>query len=137
MRLSHAPADGAARILIVDDNDENRALLEIIMGAEGFALSAADSGEAALMLVAQEPPALILLDLMMPGMDGYEVARQLKRGPFTRHIPILMVTGSCDAKTKGLALAAGAEEVFSKPLDIAGLVNQVRHWLSAALPIAE
>ena len=118
-----------ARILIVDDNDENRELLEIILRAGGFQLSSAASGEAALLLVAREPPALILLDLMMPNMDGYEVARRLKRNLFTQHIPILMITGLYEPEIKRRALAAGAQDLLAKPVDISGLLLQIHRCL--------
>lgn len=131
----HQQVAAGARILIVDDNDENRQLLEIILRAGGFQLSSAASGEAALQVVAREPPALILLDLMMPDMDGYEVARRLKRNLFTQHIPILMITGLCEPEVKQRALAAGAQDLLAKPLDISGLLSQIHQCLDCGIAL--
>src|SRR5271170_493273 len=85
-------ADHPARILIVDDERHNRQLLEVMLSPEGFLLDIACSGEEALGIIAKQPPDLILLDIMMPGMDGYEVARRIKANPLTRSIPVVMIT---------------------------------------------
>ena len=93
-------ADHPARILIVDDERHNRQLLEVMLAPEGFLLQTAASGEEALAIVAQQPPDLILLDIMMPGMDGYQVAASIKGNLATRNIPVIMVT-ALDDRTQG------------------------------------
>jgi CheY-like chemotaxis protein len=103
-------------ILIVDDELQNRKLLEALLHPEGYLTRTATTGEEALVSVAQAPPDLILLDVMMPGMDGYEVARALKGDPSTSHIPIVMVTAQTDrsALLDGLD-AGGALVAGTKP----------------------
>jgi len=81
-----------ATILIVDDESPNRKLLETLLRPEGHVTRVAANGSEGLASVAREPPDLILLDVMMPGMDGFHVARTLKDNPATSHIPIIMVT---------------------------------------------
>src|SRR3977135_446969 len=99
-----AIADHPARVLIVDDERHNRELLVVMLTLEGFLLMTAASGEEALAMVAQQPPDLILLDVMMPGMNGYEVAVRLNGDLATKQIPIIMVTAFDDreARMRGL-----------------------------------
>jgi two-component system cell cycle sensor histidine kinase/response regulator CckA len=118
-----------ARILIVDDEPHNRQLLEVMLAAEGFELVMAASGAEALAKVAEEPPDLILLDVMMPGMDGYTVATTLKADAATKSIPIIMVTVRDDREAKMRGLGAGAEDFLSKPVDRAELRVRVRNLL--------
>ena len=120
---------GAATILIVDDEIQNRRLLEALLRPEGYATVSVASGEDALASVALTPPDLILLDLMMPGMDGYEVARTLKADLSTSHIPIIMVTAQIDRSARLAGLEAGAEEFLTKPIDRAELWLRVRNLL--------
>ncbi|QTE30121.1 putative bifunctional diguanylate cyclase/phosphodiesterase [Pengzhenrongella sicca] len=120
---------GPAAILIVDDDESNCRLLEALLGPEGYATSVAASGEAALKLVAADPPDLILLDIMMPGLDGREVARLLKADPATRTIPIIIVTAQTDREALLAALEAGAEEFLTKPIDQTELWLRVRNLL--------
>lgn len=120
-------AEKPARVLIVDDERHNRQLLEVMLAPEGFVLLTAASGEEALAVVAEQAPDLILLDIMMPGMDGYEVADRIKGNPATKSIPVIMVTALNDRKARMLGLAAGAEEFLSKPVDRAELVVRVRN----------
>src|SRR6202022_3838553 len=80
------------RILIVDDERHNRQLLEVMLAPEGFQLLTATNGEEALAMVAQQPPDVILLDVMMPGTNGYRVADQIKGNLDTKNIPIIMIT---------------------------------------------
>jgi PAS domain S-box-containing protein len=122
-------ADHTARILIVDDERHNRQLLEVMLAPEGFLLQTAASGEEALAMVAQQPPDLILLDIMMPGMDGYQVAGRVKGNLATRNIPIIMVTAVDDRNARVLGLSAGAEDFLTKPVSRAELCIRVRHLL--------
>lgn len=118
-----------ANILIVDDEAHNRKLLELLLQPEGYATLCAASGEEALALIAHSPPDLILLDIMMPGMDGYSVATQLKADPATSNIPIIMVTALADRSARLAGLDAGAEEFLTKPVDRAELWLRVRNLL--------
>lgn len=118
-----------ARILIVDDDRRNRQVLEVMLTPEGFLLQTAASGEEALAIVAQQPPDLILLDIMMPGMDGYQVAAKIKGSLATKNIPIIMVTALDDRNAKMLGLSAGAEDFLTKPMDRAELCVRVRNLL--------
>lgn len=118
-----------ARVLVVDDDRINRTLFEVMLQPEGFDVELAASGEAALLAVAAQPPDLILLDVLMPGMDGYQVASELKRNPLTRHIPLIMITALDDRDTRMLGLAAGAENFMTKPVDRAELCVRVRNML--------
>lgn len=130
----HAAAVRSARLLVVDDQRDNREVLEIILASEGFVIQTAGSGAEALASVAQVPPDLILLDIMMPGMDGYQVAIQIKGNPATRSIPILMVTALSGAVVRARALGAGAEDLLAKPFEAADLCSRVRNLLRPNTP---
>ena len=129
MNPSRDIADHAARILIVDDERHNRELLKVMLAPEGFALLTAANGEEALSMVAQQPPDLVLLDVMMPGMDGYQVAAAIKGNAATKHIPVIMVTALDDHDARMLGLSAGAEDFISKPVDRAETCVRVRNLL--------
>jgi signal transduction histidine kinase len=118
-----------ARVLIVDDERQNRQLLELMLAPEGLYLQAASSGEEALAMVAQEPPDLILLDIMMPGMDGLQVAATIKDSVATKNIPIIIITALEDRDARMRGLRAGAEELLTKPVDRAELCVRVRNLL--------
>ncbi|MEJ7730089.1 MAG: response regulator [Polyangiaceae bacterium] len=117
------------RILIVDDERKNRQLLEVMLAPEGFAIASVASGEEALAAVAERAPDLILLDIMMAGVDGYEVARRIKGNPDTRSIPVIMLTALDDREARVLGLTAGAEDFLSKPVDRTELCMRVRNLL--------
>ncbi|HMG01274.1 MAG TPA: response regulator, partial [Gemmatimonadaceae bacterium] len=123
------PAAEPACVLIVDDERHNRELLEIMLKPEGFLLLSAASGEEALALIARQPPDLILLDVMMPGMSGYDVAGKIKSDPATKNIPVIMLTALDDRNARMLGLNAGAEDFLTKPVDRPELSVRVRNLL--------
>jgi diguanylate cyclase (GGDEF)-like protein len=116
-------------VLIVDDEPQNRRLLEALLLPEGYDTLTAANGEAALGLVADHAPDLILLDIMMPGMDGYQVAASLKADPMTAGIPIIMVSAQGDRTARLRGLEAGAEDFLTKPVDRGELWLRVRNLL--------
>ena len=120
-----------ARVLIVDDERLNVQLLEVMLEPEGYELVTAESGEAALEAVAHHPPDLMVLDIMMPGMTGYQVATRIKEDPATRHIPIVMLSALDDRNSRAHGLSAGAEAFLTKPVNRAALCQQVKALLSA------
>ena len=119
----------AANILIVDDELANRKVLEALLRPEGYETVSVASGPAALVAIAQQPPDLILLDVMMPDMDGYQLATRLKSNAATSNIPIIMVTAQIDRQARIAGLDAGAEEFLTKPVDRAELWLRVRNLL--------
>lgn len=119
------------RVLIVDDERKNRQLIEVMLGAEGYQLLTATCGEDALAMVAVQPPDLVLLDVMMPGMDGYQVAARIKSDPATAAIPVVILTALGDRNSKAHGLGAGAVEFLTKPVNRAELCARVRGLLSA------
>ena len=129
MNASPHVANHPARVLIVDDERHNRDLLEVMLQPEGFALQMAGSGEEALAMVAQEPPDLILLDIMMPGLDGYKVASRIKEDIATKHIPIIMVSALDGRDARVTGLGAGVENFITKPVDRTEMCAQVRNLL--------
>jgi PAS domain S-box-containing protein len=100
-----------------------------MLSPEGFLLLTAASGPEALAIVALHPPDLILLDVMMPGMDGYQVATKIKGSFTTENIPVIMITALNDRKARMLGLSAGAEDVLTKPVDRAELCVRIRNLL--------
>jgi signal transduction histidine kinase len=121
--------DRPPRVLIVDDDRQNRLLLEVMLTPDGYVLQTAASGEEALAMVAAQPPDLVLLDIMMPGMDGHHVASQIKGNPATKKIPIIMITAHDDRHARMRGLNAGAEEFLTKPVDRAELSVRVKNLL--------
>jgi CheY-like chemotaxis protein len=119
----------AARILVVDDDDANREVLGIILGHEGFMTVAAGSGEEALAILAQQPLDLVLLDVILPGISGYEAAAAMTSNPATKHIPIIMMTAMNDAASRARAVRSGAADFLSKPFDRNELCSRVRKLL--------
>ncbi|MEE4096936.1 EAL domain-containing protein [Pseudomonas viridiflava] len=118
-----------ATILIVDDDVHVRDLLEVLLQNQHYRTQTAESGEQALEMVEKHAPDLILLDIMMPGMDGYEVASRLKSGKTTSNIPIIMLSALDERTARISGLEAGAEEYLNKPVDSAELWLRVRNLL--------
>lgn len=118
-----------ATILVVDDEPINCKLLEALLLPEGYIAICVPSGAEALAAIARSLPDLILLDAMMPDMDGYEVARRIKADPLSAHIPIIMVTALDDRASRLAGLEAGVEDFLSKPVDRTELWLRVRNLL--------
>lgn len=115
-----------ARILVVDDIEANVRLLQVKLSAEYFDVLTAQDGVTALAVAAAEQPDLILLDVMMPGLDGFEVCRRLKAGSATRHIPVVLVTALDGREDRIRGLEAGADDFLAKPLDDLMMFARVR-----------
>lgn len=119
----------SARILVVDDIAANLRLLEARLNAEYYDVALASSGPEALARAADWMPDVILLDVMMPGMDGYEVCRRLKSNPATAPIPVVMITALVDPAERVRGLEAGADDFLSKPVDHPTLFARLRALL--------
>ena len=116
----------SARVLVVDDILPNVKLLEAKLTSEYYDVITATNGEEALALVESNSPDLILLDVMMPGMDGFEVCNRIKQNPIHAHIPVVMVTALTDTEDKVRGLEAGADDFLSKPINDTALMARVR-----------
>ncbi len=116
-------------IMIVDDEMRNTRLLQAQLSTEGYSIMTAASGEEALEQIRTALPDLILLDVMMPGMSGYDVVGKLKAAERTSNIPVIMITALDDRESRMLALEAGAEEFLNKPVDRSELWIRVRNLL--------
>jgi len=120
-----APKTPLGFVLIVDDEEQNRTLLRDPLEARGYEIEEAENGMIALEKIATRLPDVILLDVMMPQLDGFQVCRRLKTDPKTAHIPILMVTALSDRKERLMGITAGANDFLNKPVDIQDVMLRV------------
>jgi two-component system cell cycle response regulator len=127
----------SARILVVDDIEANVRLLEAKLAAEYYDVLTACDGPTALAIAAAEKPDIVLLDVMMPGMDGFQVCKRLKEDPETRHIPVVLVTALDGRSDRIEGLEAGADEFLTKPIDDVMLFARVRSLTRLKLVIDE
>jgi len=121
-----------ARVLVVDDDLTVGRVVRLNLVAEGYEVQLATSGQEALRLVTEEPPDCILLDVMMPEMDGLEVCRRLKSNDRTVHIPVIMLTAKAEVDDKLAAFKLGADDYISKPFDVYELSARLRAVMSRA-----
>jgi adenylate cyclase len=113
----------------VEDNPESLDILRARLRAHNYEVITAPDGEAGLTMAREQQPDLILLDIMMPKMDGIEVCRRIKRDPSLPFMPIIMVTAKADSKDVVAGLEAGGDEYLTKPVDHAALVARVKSML--------
>ncbi len=123
-----------ATVLVVEDEEDIRELLNFNLRRAGFEVVLAASGEAALSAVSDHIPSLVLLDLMLPGIDGYEVCRRLRKSPQTRHLPIIMLTARADSDDVATGLHTGADDYVAKPFTANILVARIKSVLRRSRP---
>jgi DNA-binding response OmpR family regulator len=126
--MSAQPAAGP-RVLVVEDDPNIRGLVELHLGLEGLSVSSAADGNDGLALARAEPFSLIVLDIMLPGLDGITVCRAIRRDSINANVPILMLTARRDESDKVLGLESGADDYLTKPFGIREFVARVRALL--------
>jgi putative two-component system response regulator len=126
MKAEQAWLEAGGRVLVVDDNLVNRELLDEILSSAGYTVETCPDGESALRAVARQPPDTIVLDVMMPHLDGFEVCQRLKAAPATRFIPVVMVTALSEVAARVRGLEVGADDFLGKPVQHDELLIRVR-----------
>jgi CheY-like chemotaxis protein len=116
-------------ILIIEDSELNQRLLEAVLKPHGYRLLVAGDGEQGIALAQAEQPDLVLMDILLPGMNGYEAARQLRATPETREVVIVALTASTTPEERDQALAAGCDGYIVKPIDTRNFPKQIYRFL--------
>lgn len=119
----------ASMILIIEDNEQNRYMSRFLLEKKGFQVTEAQDGREGIRLAATIQPDLILLDIQLPGMDGYAVARELRSKPETAQIPIVMVTSYAMVGDRRKGLDAGGNGYMEKPIDPDTFVDEIARFL--------
>ena len=119
-----------SRILCVEDNDDNMFMLHRRLTRAGFEVKVAMNGAEGVEWAKTLLPDLIVMDLNLPGLDGWEATRRLKNQPETKHIPIIVLTAHTTEKSRERAFAAGCDDYATKPIDFGGLVQKIQSLLS-------
>ena len=124
----------AVKILLVEDNEMNRDMLSRRLQRRGYEVVTAVDGEAGLAMTRSEAPALVLMDMSLPGVDGWEATRRLKADPATRAIPVVALTAHAMAGDREQALAAGCDDFDTKPIDLERLLGKIQTLLGGKAP---
>jgi two-component system cell cycle response regulator DivK len=122
-------AGAARRILVVEDHEDNRRILRDLLTSAGYAVLEAETGEDGVRLAEAERPDLILMDIQLPGIDGYEATRRIKAAPALRTIPLIAVTSYALSGDDAHAREAGADDYVTKPFSPRALLAKVRAYL--------
>jgi two-component system, cell cycle response regulator DivK len=125
-----------SRIMIVEDNEPSRDALGRRLARRGYEVIEAADGNQAVALALSERPDLILMDLGLPGIDGWEATRQLKLNEAVRHIPIIVLSAHAMIKDRNMALAAGGDDFDSKPVRFQSLLAKIERLLDGRVPVA-
>ena len=118
------------RILIVEDQEDNRKILRDLLTSAGYEPIEAVTGEEGVTLAETRRPDLVLMDIMLPGMDGYEITRRLRADERFRRLPVLALTAKAMKGDREKCIAAGASDYLAKPIDAERLFSMLRVWLS-------
>jgi two-component system, cell cycle response regulator DivK len=119
------------RILVVDDHEDNRQILRVLLASAGYVMIEAQNGEAALAAALSERPDLILMDIQLPDLDGYEVTRRIKSNPRSHDVPIIAVTSYALSDDEQKALAAGCIAYVAKPYSPMQLLAKIKKYLAS------
>ena len=136
------PSDVSARtrpttVLVVDDEDGIRRLFDRLLTRQGYVVETASDGQSALAAAARIKPDVVLLDVMMPGLNGFEVCRRLKRDPATRLTPVILVTGMTGHEQRVESASAGADDFLAKPVEMSELLARIESVASKASGTSE
>ena len=119
-----------AKILLVEDNEMNRDMLSRRLARRGYEVAIAVDGEQGVAMARSEAPALILMDMSLPGLDGWEATRQIKAAPETRAIPVIALTAHAMAGDREKAMEVGCEDYDTKPVEISRLLGKIAALLA-------
>lgn len=127
-------ANITAKILVVDDDADIRKLLRLSLAMAGFQVSLAEDGDQALRRIAEDPPDLVLCDILMPNLDGYETLAAIRSSPDHRDLPVLIISAKGEVSAVRRALEAGANGYFVKPFELSDLLAEIQRQLKARGP---
>ena len=131
MTIDRAPlkrTQSQAKILVAEDHFDSRAAMSALLHALGYQVMEATNGREAVEMATADLPDLVLMDVMMPEMDGFDATRELRNRPHTMHLPIIAVTAMHEARE--IALSVGMDDSVSKPVDTRLLVRKIEEWLT-------
>ena len=125
-----------AKLLLVEDNEMNRDMLTRRLQRRGYEVVAAVDGQEAIALASQQAPDLILMDMSLPVLDGWQATRTIKNALATRHIPVIALTAHALNQDREQAFAAGCDEYETKPVDLQALIGKIETLLNLRLPLS-